>query len=104
MEQEAKGGDRRKGKGKEAVVQKMEGVQTRASCTKEYRDEEKEMLNWKRRQRGKDRTELTLRMSSCCHGNAPSKMRACMQSGFFIFLCHVPDFVVRLVQFFTHVI
>ena len=86
MEQEAKGLHRRKGKEKEAVVQKMEGVRTRVSYTKEYWDEEKEMLNWKPRQRGKDRMELTLRMSSCCHGNAPSKMRACMQSGFFHFL------------------
>ena len=82
----------------------MEGEQTRVSYTKEDWDEEKEMLNWKPRQREKDRMELTLRMSGCCHGNAPSKMRACMQSGFFIFLCHVPDSAVRLFQFFTHVI
>jgi hypothetical protein len=36
MEQEAKGGHRGKEKGKETVVQKMEGVETRASYTKEY--------------------------------------------------------------------
>jgi hypothetical protein len=36
MEQEAKGGNRGKGKEKEAVVQKMEGVETRVSYTKEY--------------------------------------------------------------------
>jgi len=36
MEQEVEGGHRRKGKEKEAAVQKMEGVQTRVSYTKEY--------------------------------------------------------------------
>lgn len=36
MEQEAKDGHRGKGEEKEAVVQKMEGVQTRVSYTKEY--------------------------------------------------------------------
>lgn len=35
-EQEANGGHRGKGKEKEAVVQKMEGVETRVSYTKEY--------------------------------------------------------------------
>lgn len=35
MEQEEKGGHRGKGKEKEAAVQKMEGVETRESCTKE---------------------------------------------------------------------
>jgi len=36
MEQEVKGGLGGKGKEKEAVVQKMEGVETRVSYTKEH--------------------------------------------------------------------
>jgi hypothetical protein len=87
------------------VVQKMEGVETRASYTKEYWDEAKEMLSWKPRQREKDR-----HVAESAHAWSLSWQRPFQDARlhanrfFFFFLCHVQDFVLRLIQFFTHVI
>jgi hypothetical protein len=73
----------------------MEGVWTRVRDTKEGADgerrKEREELNWKTRGRGNEYMELKLRMSARCHGNAPSKMRACKPSVFH-FLMSRPRF------------
>jgi hypothetical protein len=55
------------------------------------REREREALNWKTRGRGNYYVELKLRMSRRCHGNAPSKMRACKPSVFH-FLMSRPRF------------